>query len=372
MIDLHLDDVTLSRHVMQHYDHLSPPMNPGMRQRMQWTAEDAAPRDGASADATQAWLDTPSYALPVPAALDRARGAMLGLAIGDAIGTTLEFTQRDAACVRDMVGGGPFSLQPGEWTDDTSMALCLADALIAEGAWVPAVFADLLRRWYRFGHNSMNGRCFDIGHTTRSAIEGWAAMGAAWQGNTDPGTAGNGSLVRLAPMAIACRGSLRTIWRWSRSQSAVTHAAMEAIHGCQVLGMILCHALQGADREHALAPKIAPLPVRLQIINAGEYKSKLRTQIRSSGYVVDTLEAALWAVWHSRSFEDAVLQAANLGDDADSVAAVAGQIAGAIYGLSGIPPDWVQRLAWSEDIMRRADALFAMNLDSDRAPSRSG
>lgn len=369
MIDLHLDEVELGRYVQEHYRHLSPPANPGMRQRMQG-GDDLAVNPSRDADrnddsVAEQWLDTPHYDLSGEAARDRARGALVGLAAGDAVGTTLEFLPRDRAQVSDMVGGGPFHLKPGEWTDDTSMALCLTDALIADRYFVPRTFADLLSRWYRQGHNSMNGRCFDIGHTTRVAIEGWEAASAGWHGNTDPSTAGNGSIIRLAPVAIACRASMQTIWRWARGSSIVTHAAMEAIHGSRLLGMILCHALQGASKEQALAPKIAPLPARLQIINAGEYKAKSRDQIRSSGYVVDTLEAALWAVWNSSSFEEAVLLAANLADDADSVAAVAGQVAGALYGEAAIPDRWIERLAWSDAIRHKADLLFDLALTTE-------
>lgn len=362
MIDLHSDDVLLGRYVQEHYRYLSPPPNPDMRRRMQdWGAPSAEARQDAEG-AAQVWLNTPNYGISEIEARDRARGALLGLAAGDAVGTTLEFTRRDSAQVSDMVGGGPFKLQPGEWTDDTSMALCLADALIADLGFIPSTFAQLLSRWYREGHNSMNGRCFDIGHTTRLAIEGREQMGMRWQGNTDPSTAGNGSIIRLAPLAIACRSSMRTIWQLSQGASVVTHGAQEAIHGSRLLGMILCHALQGASRESALESKIAPLPARLQIINAGEYKNKLRHDIRSSGYVVDTLEAALWSVWNTENFRDAVLLAANLGDDADSVAAVTGQLAGAIYGASGIPRSWLERLAWSQDIQARADQLFELQL----------
>ncbi|WP_206244439.1 ADP-ribosylarginine hydrolase Tri1 [Novosphingobium terrae] len=364
MIDLHQDDVTLGRHVQQHYGHLSPAPNPDMRRRMQDWDQPLADEAQDEAAALR-WLETPAYGIAEAEARNRARGALLGLAVGDAVGTTIEFTPRDSARVEDMVGGGPFNLQPGEWTDDTSMALCLADALIADRDFNPETFARLLSRWYREGYNSMNGRCFDIGMATRTAIEGREALGMRWRGNTDPATAGNGSIIRLAPLAIAYRSSLEAIWRLAQPASVVTHGALEAIHGARLLGIILCHLLQGAGRDEAFAPKIAPLPPRLQIINAGEYKSKTRDQIRSSGYVVDTLEAALWAVWNTDNFRDAVLLAANLGDDADSVAAVAGQLAGALYGESGMPQAWRARLAWSDDIRNRADTLFDLQLSGE-------
>lgn len=308
------------------------------------------------------WLATLPDTLSPDEAQDRVTGALLGLAIGDAVGTTLEFRPRDAAHVQDMVGGGPFGLEAGQWTDDTSMALCLADALLVDRGYQPRTFARLLVRWYREGYNASNGRCFDIGNATRTAIEGHEAEDGRWQGNASDQTAGNGSLVRVAPVAIAARGALDVTWRLSGGQSRATHAALEAISACQLFGMLLHHALRGASREAVLSPHVATLSPRIQIINAGEYKRKTREQIRSSGYVVDTLEAALWAVWHGETFEEAVLLAANLGDAADSVAAVAGQLAGAIYGQQGIPGHWLRRVTFGPAIAERAMQLLALDI----------
>jgi len=363
LIDLHTDEFELIDYVMAHYRHLSPPTSAGLRLRMgQIGLAEAERRQASGEPEVQAWLDTLPDQLSSDEAHDRARGAMLGMAVGDAIGTTLEFQARDAGHVSDMVGGGPFRLAPGQWTDDTSMALCLADAMIADGAFQPRSFARLLVRWYRDGYNSVLGHCFDIGNATRTAIEGHEGSDGRWQGNTAPHTAGNGSLVRIAPLAIACRGSLQQTWHLAAAQSRVTHAAPDAMTCCQLLAMQMHHALRGGTRETVLAPKIASLPSRAQIINAGEYRDKTREQIRSSGYVVDTLEAALWSVWHTDSFADAVLLAANLGDDADSVACVAGQLAGAIYGASAIPRPWLDKLSWSDAIRGRADQLLQLRI----------
>ncbi|WP_312934316.1 ADP-ribosylarginine hydrolase Tri1 [Pseudomonas sp.] len=295
-------------------------------------------------------------------ALDRAQGALLGLAIADAVGTTLEFQPRDRNHVHDMVGGGPFQLAPGEWTDDTSMALALADTYLSHGAFDYDTYAKALLRWYRHGENSANGRCFDIGNATREALHGWEVQGKHWPGNREASSAGNGSLIRLAPTALFHRHSLSATWHGSAAQSEVTHRAEEAIQCCQLFGAQLHLALNGADKHDALAPLVCALSPRPLIINAGEYKTKSRDQIRSSGYVVDTLEAALWAVWHTDNFRDAVLLAANLADDADSVAATAGQLAGALYGVSGMPADWVAKVAWSQRIRELATQLH------DRAP----
>ncbi|EKT4471329.1 ADP-ribosylarginine hydrolase Tri1 [Pseudomonas putida] len=356
MIDLRSPDAVLSEYA-QRYAELQPEWSPQLQQRMSYTLEPGAPR---LPRIKPGWLSDRPCTLSPDQALDRAQGALLGLAIGDAVGTTLEFQRRDQGHVSDMVGGGPFRLAPGEWTDDTSMALCLADTYASQGKFDFATFADALVRWYRHGENSVNGRCFDIGNVTRRALEGWETQGLGWMGNIEASTAGNGSLIRLAPTAIFRRHSLSASWWESVTQSSVTHGAVEVQDCCKLFAAQLHLALNGADKVEALAPKVRPLQPRPTIINAGEYKHKSREHIRSSGYVVDTLEAALWAVWNTNSFRDAILLAANLADDADSVAATAGQIAGALYGVSGMPSEWVAKVAWSQHIRRLASRLFEL------------
>lgn len=356
MIDLRSSNALLADYV-QRYAHLSPEPSRPLQQRMDYTLQPDAP---AAPAVKPQWLQSRACTLTPEQALDRAKGALLGLAIGDAVGTTLEFLPRDREQVSDMVGGGPFKLTAGEWTDDTSMALCLADTYVSQGKFDYATYANALVRWYRKGENSANARCFDIGNATRNALEGWLREGITWQGNYDPSSAGNGSIIRLAPTAIYRRHSLSASWWESVTQSSVTHNADEAVNSCQLLAAQLHLALNGADKEETLAPAVRSLRPRPMIINAGEYKQKSRDQIRSSGYVIDTLEAALWAVWNTDNFKDAILLAANLADDADSVAATAGQLAGALYGVSGMPPEWVAKVAWSEHIQALAGKLFEL------------
>ncbi|WDY60281.1 ADP-ribosylarginine hydrolase Tri1 [Pseudomonas sp. PSKL.D1] len=361
MIDLRSPDTTLSEYA-QRYRDLMPEISPQLQQRMEYMPNPDAAR---LPRIKPAWLNDRRCTLTDEQALDRAQGALLGLAIGDAVGTTLEFQRRDQGQVNDMVGGGPFRLAPGEWTDDTSMALCLADTYAAKGKFDYAAFADALVRWYRRGENSVNGRCFDIGNVTRNALEAWETHGLGWLGNREASTAGNGSLIRLAPTAIFRRHSLSATWRECDVQSQVTHAALEVLQCCSLFGAQLHLALNGAGKEEALSAQVRPLQPRPMIINAGEYKHKTREQIRSSGYVVDTLEAALWAVWHTDNFKDAILLAANLADDADSVAATAGQIAGALYGVSGMPREWVAKVAWSQHIRDLASRVFELAPQGD-------
>lgn len=293
-----------------------------------------------------------------PAARDRALGAMLGLAVGDALGTTLEFSRRDTKPpVTGMRGGGPFGLKPGEWTDDTSMALCLAESLIAHGGDLEP--DDLMRRfgrWYREGENSVTGRCFDIGNITRSALERFERTGET-SGSLlpDPQGAGNGTLMRLAPVALAAAPDAARAAELAHAQSRTTHAAPVAHEACRLFATMLVEAIGGATKQDVLRAREAPGD--LAPIGAGSWKRKGRRAIVSSGYVVATLEAALWCVWTTETFADAVLLAANLGDDADTVAAVTGQLAGALYGRSGIPSEWLRQLAWREEIEEFAGRL---------------
>lgn len=350
MIDLHSSTLAVTEYAYR-YNHLLPA---------------PTPRESASCGYVHPqWQNSRACTLTPDQSLDRAKGALLGLAIGDALGTTLEFLPRDAKHADDMVGGGPFRLKPGEWTDDTSMALCLADSYLACMRFDHADYLERLCRWYKQGENSANGVCFDIGNATCLALEGWLRQGLDWSGNTDPNTAGNGSIIRIAPTAIFRRHMLPSTWREAQSQSRATHRAPEALSCCELLGAQLHFALNGADKEEICRPMVRPLQPRATIINAGEYKEKSRDQIRSSGYVIDTLEAALWAVWNTDNFRDAVLLAANLADDADSVAAVAGQLAGALYGVSGMPVQWVKTVAWSEHIQDLAQALHDQAPESD-------
>lgn len=211
----------------------------------------------------------------------RFRGCLLGLAVGDAIGTTLEFKAPGSfAPIDDMVGGGPFALRPGQWTDDTSMALCLAHSLL-----------------YRQG--------FDAADSSRT-----------------------------------------------------THAAAEALDACRVFAVQLRAALLGGDRAQLLrAPDVVLQTPALRALAVRDHAAVPAAQIRGTGYVVDALSAALWCFATTDCFADAVLRAANLGDDADTTAAICGQLAGAFYGIDGIPAAWRERVQDVAEIVALADRL---------------
>jgi ADP-ribosyl-[dinitrogen reductase] hydrolase len=291
--------------------------------------------------------------------IDRARGALLGLAVGDAIGTTVEFMPRGSfAPLTDMVGGGPFNLLPGQWTDDTSMALCLGASLLEHGFDL-ADQIDRYLQWHDEGYMSSNGKCFDIGLATSTALERYRATGESRAGSAKPDSAGNGSIMRLAPVPIYYLDTPVRALKYSAEQSKTTHRAPECLMACQLMTEVMLRALQGLPKADvfAVSQQNLPLTPALQAIARGDYKSKAEADIEGSGYVVASLEAALWCFWNTTSFKDCVLLAANLGDDADTTAAVAGQLAGAFYGESGIPASWLKKLTMATEIGQLAEQL---------------
>src|SRR5215207_1506425 len=291
--------------------------------------------------------------------LNRFRGCLLGLAVGDAVGTTVEFKPRGSfPPVTDMVGGGPFHLKAGQWTDDTSMALCLGTSLISKNGFDPVDQMDRYWDWYRNGYLSSTAECFDIGITIHRSLEEYQRTGNPFSGSTSPDTAGNGSLMRLAPIPLFYFPDLEKILNFAGDSSRTTHGAQECIDACQLLAEMIFRALSGIKRKDILFNTTVTLSSpKVAAIAGGEYRQKSVVQIKGTGYVVQSLEAALWCFYQTDTFESAILQAANLGDDADTTAAICGQIAGAFYGESGIPTKWLETLFMRAEITALADKL---------------
>jgi ADP-ribosyl-[dinitrogen reductase] hydrolase len=296
--------------------------------------------------------------------LDRSRfrGALLGLAAGDAVGTAVEFSLPGAFTpLTDMVGGGVFGLRPGEWTDDTSMALCLAESLVETGGFDPVDQLDRYVAWWKEGHLSSTGRCFDIGTTTRAVLGDYLRTGA-FEPPLDDDSAANGSIMRLAPVPLRYAGDMGRAVAFSRRSSRTTHPAARPVDCCRLLGSLIAGAVRGVPKAVLLAPdwwRFGDLHPAVAAVAAGSYAGKAPPDIRGDGYCVASLEAALWALATTDTFRDGVLAAANLGEDADTTAAVYGQLAGALYGEEGIPAAWRERLALSGEIVAFADRLHA-------------
>ncbi len=293
--------------------------------------------------------------------LDRFQGCLLGLAVGDAVGTTVEFKPRGSfEPVSDMTGGGPFQLPAGAWTDDTSMALCLATSLLEKNGFDAQDQMERYLRWYQEGYMSSTGKCFDIGFTTRTALDNFQKSGNPFSGSTDPDTAGNGSIMRLAPVVMLYYPDLEAVLHYSVKSSRTTHAALECLEACQILAGVIYRAFQGQTKQEVLVENdLVPLTSEtLKEISFGDYFEKAESQIFGRGYVVNSLEAALWSFWTTESFEEAILKAANLGDDADTTAAICGQVAGAYYGVANIPKQWLERLVMRSEIEELVEQLF--------------
>ena len=298
----------------------------------------------------------------------RYEGSLLGLAAGDALGTTVEFKPRGSFLpLTDMVGGGPFRLEKGQWTDDTSMALCLAESLVVCRSFNARDQMQRYTRWWGEGYLSSNGRCFDIGNTVSQALRRFAHNGDPYSGSTNPYTAGNGCLMRLAPVPLFFASAPETAIHLSAESSRTTHGAVSCLDACRYFAGLLIGALQGVPKEELLAPRYTPVadlwerePLCPEIdkIALGSFKQKVSSEIRGSGYVVESLEAALWAFNQSANFREGCLLAVNLGDDADTTGAIFGQLAGAYYGVDAIPPDWRECLAHGELIRRLANDLL--------------
>jgi len=289
--------------------------------------------------------------------IDRFYGCLLGLATGDAVGTTVEFKSRGSfQPITDMVGGGPFDLKPSEWTDDTSMALCLATSLIEKNGFNPI---DQMNE----GYLSSNGKCFDIGTTVRGALQRYQETGDPMSGATHERAAGNGCLMRLAPVPMFFYPNNESALKYAAESSRTTHGTQECIDACILFADILFKSLSGIIKDEALFSFDTNQITSQRIIDIaiGTYKDKSMTEICGSGYVVQSLEAALWCFLTTDTFRDAILKATNLGDDADTTAAICGQVSGSYYGIDDIPDDWLNKLVMKKEIRILADQLYANN-----------
>jgi ADP-ribosylglycohydrolase len=307
---------------------------------------------------------------------DQYRGCLLGLAIGDALGTTLEFSRPGSFTpIKDIVGGGPFHLKAGEWTDDTSMALCLAESLITKKGFDPIDQMERYLRWFKDGYLSSNGICFDIGITTLSSLMKFKETREPYCGPTGEYTAGNGSLMRLAPVPLFYANNPEIGIMMSGESSRTTHQSPVAIDACRYLGALTIGIVNGNSskkdkKEKILSPFYSPIPgywdrnpVTSELIDVinGSFKRLSPPDIKGSGYVLKTLEAALWAFYCSNTFEEGCLMAVNLGNDSDTTGAIYGQLAGAFYGAIGIPTVWLSTLAYKEKIIEIADELYRLS-----------
>lgn len=302
---------------------------------------------------------------------ERFRGCLLGLATGDALGSPVQFMPPGSFVpVEEMIDCIHFNTKAGQWTDDTSMALCLAESLIEKHGFDPLDQMERYLKWLREGHLSSTGYAFDIGGTVMRSLKKFEETHEPDSGPKDPMTAGNGSIMRLAPVPMFFVNDPVRAIEMSAASSSTTHGAKTAIDACRYLGGLIVGALGGVDKDELLSYKYCPAPgtwdkdplaQEIDEVAAGSFKDKQPPDIEGSGYVVRSLEAALWAFYQSYSFKEGCLLAVNLGDDADTTAAVYGQIAGAYFGVGGIPEVWRSGLSFYDLIVNYADRLYELS-----------
>lgn len=277
---------------------------------------------------------------------ERYTGSIVGLAVGDALGTTIEFQPPGSfMLIKEIAGGGPFRLPKGYWTDDTSMALCTLHSLLECLKHDAVDQATKYWRWVEEGYMSSTGVLFDIGETTSDALCIFKRTNNPYSGLTDENRAGNGSIMRIAPVALAYSDSLEDAVRFCADNSRITHAMPSAVDACKYMASFIHRCIRGDSKDDVLTPliEIENLSIRDVVINRS-YANKNPPQIKGTGYVVDSLEASLWAFYTSDTFEEGMIKAVNLGNDADTTGAVYGQLAGAYYGHINIPRRWTKEV----------------------------
>ncbi len=301
-----------------------------------------------------------------PELADRAEGCLLGLACGDALGGAVEFSSRAAIArdlpdgVREITGGGPHGLELGEVTDDTQMALAIARACTPVGIDLDAVIRNFLD-WYRSGPK-------DIGVATSRALSlldkgvPWCEAGERLLRESHGGVAGNGTVMRCAPVAIRFRSDRERLIRASIDTARMTHADPRATWGAVALNQAIAHLLDGGavgDVLDVAVDGIGDGRVRNAIVQTPNLQYD---ELRSSGYVLHTLTASFWCLLNRPNAEEAIVTAVALGEDADTTGAVTGALAGAAWGASTLPARWLDVLQVREEIQSLARQLMEWDL----------
>lgn len=297
--------------------------------------------------------------------MSKVKDGIIGLCLGDALGVPVEFRRRDAIAknpVVNMIGFGTYNLPPGSWSDDSTMTFCLMESLADQKKVDLYDLSDRFAKWLYEAYWTPYGEVFDIGNATRLAITRARKekIRPELAGGSDIFSNGNGSLMRILPMAYFMRNAtLEDRMRAVSDVSSITHRHPISIIACIYYVEMANYLLEGLTLDEALArtravilthfsndPDLKPferlLHVDFRSLNAGD--------IESSGYVIHTLEAAIWSLLTTGSYKEAVMKAINLGEDTDTTGAVTGGLAGLYYGLGEVPSDWINQLARINDI----------------------
>ena len=281
--------------------------------------------------------------------IDKFLGSMFGLAVGDALGAPVEFKNKGTfPYISDMIAGGAFQLNKGDWTDDTSMALCLLDSLINVGFDLKDQ-ADRYVKWYKQGYFSVKGYCFDIGLNTRKSLVNYIATGEVISPFTN--SCGNGAIMRLAPITLYTAFMKDIdIKKYAGETSKVTHNSLMSIEACEFMALLISRLINCHDKDNAL--KSIDSKFNTEIKNFLSLKYILNeSDLDNSGYILHSLKLALWGFFSTDNFKDGLLKVVNLGGDSDTNGAIYGQIAGAYYGLDGIPDNW-KKVLYKKDMIK--------------------
>ena len=281
-------------------------------------------------------------------AINEALGITLGTAIGDALGAPLEFKDSNdpSNYLTEMTGGGVHSTQPGEWTDDTAMMLGLLDAYNKNDGMLNKynVMTNWLE-WKNYGTFQSRGTLFDIGFTTSEALNKFQKTKIPVQGSENIMSSGNGNIMRIAPVIIANKNNLKKCLEDAVSQSALTHASFYCLKYASILAEELWRGTP------------------LRKYKKFRYSKDIsRKKVMSGGFIVETYKCAMWALETSSSFEETLIKAVNRGHDADTSGAVAGMLAGRVYGYESIPKKWLSKLHWADKIYKETLKLYKFKI----------
>lgn len=296
----------------------------------------------------------------------RIRGCVLGLACGDALGAPLEWQNpSQVPPPTDLLPSATHNTPAGTWTDDTSLFLCLTASLLCQGGFDAKDQMTRYEAWLHHGYLSAMDQAFGSGRTTRRAIAQFTRSGNPYSGSSELRDSGNGSLSRSSAIALYYANDPERALHYAAESSRTTHASPLCLDACRYFTALLLGALAGTPHDTLLQARYDPFPgcwksplhPEIEAVAQGSFRLRSPPDIRGTGYVVQSLEAALWAVHEAKSFQDACQRAVHLYEDADSTGALAGALAGTLWGVEAIPSRWTETLRHTNGLLRFADAL---------------
>jgi ADP-ribosylglycohydrolase len=305
---------------------------------------------------------------------NRYKGSMLGLAVGDTLGAPVEFKAKDSfEKIEHYRRGGKFNVEIGEYTDDTSLALCLAQSLIDRNGSDQKDQLSKYLKWFEEGYMSANGRSIGCGKVTLRALYRYMSQECSECGNSRlTKGAGNGSLMRIAPVALFYADDMKLAMKMAKESSLTTHGLPICSDACMYMTGLIIGAIEGKSKDELLSVDYAKtlfdyvenytFHEEVTALAHGDYKNKSRDEIEAKGYVINTLESALWAFYNTSTFDEGLILVVNLGNDADTVGAVYGQLAGAYYGDDTIAIEYKDGLMKREFIEELAEKLLRGSL----------